>query len=130
MKYPFANTVGIIFLTAFSVGVTELALAGYHQTALAPVVHPAATQTPTPSSTPIATPTPTPTATPTPILSYPKAVTNGFVHLRAQPTTTSAILVDLQAGSVVELTASAQGSWQPVFYQGTSGYIYTSYLNY
>ena len=127
MKHPFANIIGIVFLTAFSAGIAEIALAARHQTAVAPTSQ-AVVHSPTPS--PSVLPSPTPTATPTPILSYPKAVTNGFVHLRAQPTTSSAILVNLQAGSVVELTGAAQGSWQPVFYQGTTGYIYTSYLNY
>ena len=131
MKYLASKVVGLAALTVFGAGVSELALASHHQTVTAPP-KPAISVAPTPSPMPQATPTPsaTPAATPASTPTQPTAVTNSFVHLRANPTTSSTDLADLQAGTTVTLTGTAQGSWQPVLYQGTAGYIYTSYLNY
>lgn len=120
---------GIIMLTAFGAGVTELSLASNRQTADQPVVKqsPQLTHrlaTPKPSATPSATPSPT--ATP----GLPTATTNGFVHLRAGTSTATTDLADLQAGTTVELTGAAIGLWQPVRYNGINGFIYTPYLAY
>lgn len=119
---------GILVLTAFGAGVTELSLAAGRQTADRPV----RTPVPTVSASPSATPSPSPSATPaSPAPSgLPTAVTNGFVHMRAGTSTNTPIIADLQAGTTVELTGKAIGLWQPALYHGLNGYIYTPYLNY
>lgn len=122
----FSIIFGLLVLTGFGAGVTELSLASGRQTADSPGV----AASPSPSTTPSATPTPTPLATPTPTPALSTAVTNGFVHLRAGSTTASTDLADLQAGTRVQLTGPVQGLWQPVSYQGESGFIYVTYLNY
>lgn len=89
-----------------------------------------ATPTPTASATPTATPTPTPTDTPTPTPVIATATTNGFVHMRASATTASAIVIDLNAGTVVELLPYRDSLWQQVRYQGYTGYLWRAYLTY
>jgi class 3 adenylate cyclase len=123
--------IGILVLSGFGAGATELSLA-MGQPADAPLEHSAAKPSlsvkPSPSATPITAASPSPTASPTPNL--PTAVTNGFVHMRAGTSTGTAIVANLNAGSIVYLTGQAIGIWQPVIYQGLNGYIYTPYLNY
>lgn len=68
------------------------------------------------------------TATPAPAAST--ATTSSFVHLRAAKSTSSAIITDLNAGTVVQLREDADATWQGVTYQGKSGYIYRAYLQY
>ena len=84
---------------------------------------------PTPSSTPSATPTPIPVATSTP-LPQRTAITNGFVHMRAAKSTSSAIVVDLQGGTAVVLGNDETSLWQQVNYGSYAGYLWKSYLNY
>ena len=92
---------------------------------------PSATPKPTPSITPSPTPiaTPTPAATPTPIAER-TAVTNGFVHMRADKSTSSAIVVDLQGGTRVVLGSDETSLWQEAIFGSYHGYIWKSYLNY
>ena len=121
---------GIIFLTAFGVGAAELSQASAHQSDVpAPVKHVKAAS-PSPSPAPSSSITPAPTPSPSPVQTLPTATTNGFVHMRAGTSTSSAIVANLQGGTVVQLPAPAIGLWQPVIYQGLTGYVYTPYLNY
>lgn len=125
---------GILVLTAFGAGVTEISLAAGRQTADQPVrPAPRASVTPTPSARPTPTPSPEAALAPSPSPAgpaLPTALTNGFVHMRAGTSTSTAIITGLQAGTTVELTGKAIGLWQPVLYHGLNGYIYTPYLNY
>jgi uncharacterized protein YgiM (DUF1202 family) len=50
--------------------------------------------------------------------------------LRAGKATTTAIITDLNAGTIVQLTSDSNVQWQGVSYQGQSGYIFRSYLTY
>ena len=58
------------------------------------------------------------------------ALTNTFVHLRSAKSVGSTIITDLNAGTTVELRSDADATWQGVTYQGKSGYIYRTYLQY
>lgn len=92
--------------------------------------HPVATK-PKPKPSPAATAKPAPApavATPAPVAKT--ATTSSFVHLRATKSTSSAIITDLNAGTVVQLRDDADATWQGVTYQGKSGYIYRAYLQY
>lgn len=126
-----AVAIGILVLTAFGAGVTELSMAAGRQTADRPARTPAPSVSPSPQATP---PTPSPSVAPAlanPAPSgLPTAVTNGFVHMRAGTSTNTPIIADLQAGTTVQLTGKAIGLWQPALYNGLNGYIYTPYLNY
>lgn len=93
--------------------------------------------TPTPKSATPAKPRPTPAAkpapaaaTPTPAVAANTATTTSFVHLRASKSTSSAIVTDINAGTVVQLREDADATWQGVSYQGKNGYIYRAYLQY
>ncbi len=126
----------IFTLTLAAAGLTEvtLALGTTHNTADDHKLIPAAIATPTPTPTP--TPSPAPTATPTPVPATPTpapartAVTNGFVHMRAGASTNTAIVTDLQAGTVITLGAYNDSQWQQVSYNGYNGYVFKTYLNY
>ena len=125
---------GVLILALMAAGLTEATLAlGPHgrltnSTALRPATPtPTPTATPTPTVVPTPTPTPVPTATPVPVRT---ATTNGFVHMRASNTTSSAILIDLNAGTRVELLAYSDNLWQQVRYSGYVGYIWKGYLAY
>jgi len=95
------------------------------------VVH---TATPKPATTPIPSATPSPQATiaavPTPTPTGATATTNSFVHLRASNSTSSAIISNLDGGTVVQLLPYSDLLWQEVRYNGQTGYIYRSYLTY
>lgn len=124
---------GIALLAAFGIGATELSLAvGQPQPAHRTVTktQPAHTPSPTATPSPSASPSATPGPSATPVPNLPTAVTNGFVHMRAGTSTGTAIVANLNGGSVVYLTGKAIGLWQPVLYQGLNGYVYTPYLNY
>jgi hypothetical protein len=110
---------------------TKFALvqADARKVAAAPKPSPSSTPAPTPTPTPVPTPSATPVATPTPVAER-KAVTNGFVHMRAAKSTSSAIVVDLQGGTVVTLGSDETSLWQEVYYGAYHGYIWKGYLNY
>ena len=82
-----------------------------------------AAPSPTPNPTPVLTPSPTPLAGPT-------ATTNAFVHLREGDSTDTPILENLNGGTEVSLLPYSNSTWQEVEYQGITGYIYRSYLEY
>ena len=107
---------------------TKLALGNSGAKRTAPI-HVAASPSPTPTPTPSATPTPTPLPTATPVAQR-TAVTNGFVHMRADKSTSSAIVVDLQGGTTVVLGSDETSLWQQASYGSYSGYIWKGYLNY
>jgi uncharacterized protein YgiM (DUF1202 family) len=125
---------GITVLALVATGLTEAAMAiGQSQsTSPEPAAKKVVVVTTKPATViPATAPkvTPTPPATPvTPV--EPTATVNGFVHLRASATTSSAIITDLNAGDVVSYNSVDAGLWQAVTYQGTDGYVYKSYLNY
>jgi N-acetylmuramoyl-L-alanine amidase len=85
-----------------------------------------------PKPTPAVSATPAPSLSPsvTPAPAGPVAVTNGFVHMRAAASTSSAILTDLQEGTTVTLLQYSDASWQQVSFNGQTGYIFKSYLRY
>jgi hypothetical protein len=120
--------VGVLVITLMAAGLTELTLAHGGRLSAIDGVAPAPSHTPTPTPTPSpsATATPTPSATPTPRT----AVTNGFVHLRAAASTSSAIVANLDGGTTVQLGSYVDSQWQGVVVNGQSGYIFRSYLNY
>jgi uncharacterized protein YgiM (DUF1202 family) len=123
---------GVLILALLAAGLTEATVAlGPHgrianDAALRPAT-PTPTPTPAPTAVPTPEPTPEPTATPVPART---ATTNGFVHMRASNTTASAIIIDLNAGSKVELLAYSDNLWQQVRYSGYTGYIWKAYLAY
>jgi uncharacterized protein YgiM (DUF1202 family) len=125
---------GVLVLAIFAGSLTEATLAfgrsGISDDVLLRPTHvaPSSSKSPTPSPSPSATPTPSPTPAPTP--TERTATTNGFVHLRAGNSTTSAIIIDLQQGTTVTLLPYSDVSWQQVQYNGQTGYIFKSYLNY
>jgi uncharacterized protein YgiM (DUF1202 family) len=129
-----ATVFGITVLALLASGLAEASLALNSPQTTSPepavkatVVSPKVVQKVTPATTPTPASTPTPTpATPT----VPTATVNGFVHMRASATTSSAILLDLNAGNVVQYSSVDAGLWQAVTYHGQAGYVYKSYLNY
>jgi len=135
-----ASMVGGLILAILAAGLTEATLAiGQrgslsNDTSLRPaagVAHHAVPPTPAPKSsapTPAGTPTPAPTPSPTP--AVPTATTSSFVHLRAQPSTSSQILANLNGGTVVELLGGGTSQWQEVEWNGVIGFVYESYLTY
>ena len=91
----------------------------------------AATPTPkasVPTEAPVVRTTPAPTPAPTP--AAPTATTSSFVHMRAGKSTSTAIIVDLNGGTVVQLLSDSDAQWQQVEYNGQTGYIFKTYLNY
>jgi uncharacterized protein YgiM (DUF1202 family) len=122
----------MVFCLIVALGATQIVLArsGAKRTA---IVHEARTPspTPTPSSTPTGTPVPLlePVSTPTPVPQR-TAVTNGFVHMRAEKSTSSAIVVDLQGGTTVVLHNDETSLWQAVSFGSYNGYVWKSYLTY
>jgi hypothetical protein len=124
-----------VFCLIMAGGATSITLAhaGSKRTAAVhqlPSASPTPSATPLPSSTPSATPTPTPVATPLSTPTQRTAVTNGFVHMRVGKSTSSAIVVDLQAGSTVVLGSDETSLWQESTFGSYHGYIWKSYLNY
>lgn len=126
--------IGILILALLAGGLTEVALAVGGRGMLAndvlsrPKTQAKTTPAPSSSVTPAATPVTTPTPTPTPAAAT--AITNSFVHLRAAASTSSNILTDLNGGTVVQLLPYVDPEWQQVQYNGFTGYIFKSYLNY
>ncbi len=130
---------GIFVLVLIASGLTEATLALGHRGSLANDIllrpHqaklvPKPTSTPAPSTPiPASSPSPaTPTPSSTPVVST--ATTNGFVHMRAGKSTSTAILTDLNGGTVVELLSDSDTQWQQVSYNGLTGYIFKTYLTY
>jgi hypothetical protein len=127
-----ATVFGITVLALLASGLTEASLALGSRQTISPepmqkiaVVSPKVITTVKPPPAALV-PAPAVPATPAQL----SATVNGFVHLRSAATTSSPILVDLNAGNVVQYTAVDSGLWQAVTYQGQSGYVYKSYLNY
>jgi hypothetical protein len=50
--------------------------------------------------------------------------------LRAGMSTSTAILTDLNGGTVVQLLSDSDAQWQQVRYNGQTGYIFKTYLIY
>jgi len=128
---------GVLVLAVVAGGLTEGTLALgrrgslSNDAALRPSPSPqAAVASPSPTPTPSPSPTPTATPTPTPTPAIATATTNSFVHLRAAKSTASAILADLNGGTVVQLLPDRDSQWQQVRYNGLTGYIFRSYLAY
>jgi hypothetical protein len=139
---------GVLILAVVAGGLTEATLAFGRSggisddTLLRPLrpLHAVSSKTsPKPSATPgakpSASPSPPPAATPATApgpaaASGAQATTNSFVHLRASNSTSSNILANLDGGTVVKLMPYSDSLWQEVQYNGQTGYIYRSYLNY
>jgi uncharacterized protein YgiM (DUF1202 family) len=58
------------------------------------------------------------------------ATTKSFVRFRAARSTSSAVLAELQGGTVVTLGDYADTKWQQATYNGQTGYIAKVYLQY
>jgi uncharacterized protein YgiM (DUF1202 family) len=96
-----------------------------------PTAHPAAKPAPAKPVPAATAATPAAAAAPSTTAAAPAtATTNSFVHLRTAKSVSSAILTDLNAGTVVQLRSDADATWQGVTYQGKTGYIYRAYLQY
>jgi hypothetical protein len=143
MSRALATLGGVLVLALLAGGLTEatLAVGGRGTIANDALLRPMATSTTNTSvqskvkATPTATPKPTPsvTSSPTPSpspTSANTATTNAFVHLRAGASTSTAILLNLNGDTQVELLSYSDPQWQEVEYQGTIGYVYKSYLSY
>lgn len=65
-----------------------------------------------------------PTATP----AVKTATTVSFVNVRAGKSTSTPIIMNLEAGTVVQLTEDSNASWQGVTHNGKTGYIFKDYL--
>jgi uncharacterized protein YgiM (DUF1202 family) len=131
---------GILVLALVAGGLTEGTLAYGRSggisddTALRPAGHSRSLlgrPAPSPKPTIVAAPSPT-VATPTPALTQVvrQATTNAFVHMRASNSTSSNIVSNLDSGTVVQLLPYSDVSWQEVQYNGITGYVYKSYLNF
>jgi len=127
---------GILVLALIASGLTEAALViGRPQAVLVEPTVPAAPKPVTPKPVvpvPVepAPAAPAPAPTPTPAATLPTATINGYVHMRADRSTASAIIADLYAGYIVSYHQVDAGLWQFVTYQGQNGYVYKTYLNY
>lgn len=76
----------------------------------------------------VATPAP---AVTTPVVPAAKtATTKSFVRFRAGRSTSTAVLAELDGGTVVTLGSYSDSLWQQATYNGQTGYIYKRYLNY
>ena len=128
--------VGVLAITLVAGGLTEATLARGDRAGLSDgsVAVASPKVTPKPSTTPQASAAPSPTPAPavTPVLpsGAPTATTNSFVHLRAAASINSAIVTDLNGGTVVTLGDYEDSQWQQVSVNGLNGYIYRSYLAY
>lgn len=129
---------GILVLAAMASGLTEAALViGRPQAILVEPTPPVAPKPVTPAPvTPVpVVPAPAVVAAPTPppppvAATQPTATINGYVHMRADRSTASAIIADLYAGYSVNYPQVDAGLWQFVTYRGQNGYVYKTYLNY
>ncbi len=132
------TVIGILSLSLVAAGLTEATLALGHRGHLHDDRHARPGATPKPSVTPTLTPTPNasptstpvPTTAPAPTPAARTAVTNGFVRMRAGASTSTAIVVELNGGTVVTLGTYSDSQWQQVQYNGLNGYIFKSYLNF
>jgi uncharacterized protein YgiM (DUF1202 family) len=50
--------------------------------------------------------------------------------MRAGKSTSTAILMDLNGGTAVQLLSDSDAQWQQVQYNGLTGYIFKTYLAY
>ena len=96
---------------------------------ITPTTTPAASPTAKPTRTP--TPTPIPTTTPEPTPQYTfvgKVICTAyeFVNIRSQPDTGSDILGQLPANETADVL-EYQNSWVHIVYDGTEGYVHSSY---
>lgn len=82
----------------------------------------AAPATPGPSA-PVASPPAT-----APAAAPKTATTISFVNVRAGKSTSTPIIMNLEAGTVVQLSEDSTATWQGVTYQGKAGYIFKDYL--
>jgi uncharacterized protein YgiM (DUF1202 family) len=138
MGRVFAIVGGVLVLALMAGVLTEATLAvGHHGRIVDDVLlrprasgtpTPSATPTATPSATPVATPVPTPVPTATPVERT--ARTSSFVRMRAGKSTSTAILYELNGGTIVTLLPDADAQWQQVRYSGQTGYIFKTYLIY
>jgi len=134
-----ATLVGVLVLALLAGGMTEATLAIGHRGSInddtkeRPAHVQAAMPLPKPSSKPSSSPTPavtpatTPAVTPTP---GPTVTTNAFVHMRADKSTSSPIIANLDGGTVLQELPDSDSQWQQVMYNGTKGYVYKTYLVY
>ena len=136
--------IGILMLSLIATGLSEATLMLGHRGALSDehvarvmktplaTVRPVPSLAPTPSVTAsmTATAVPTPTAAPQAVPSGPTATTVSFVHMRAGASTATAIVTDLNAGTVVSLGKYVDSQWQQVSYGSFEGYVYRAYLRY
>jgi uncharacterized protein YgiM (DUF1202 family) len=130
---------GVLVLALLAGGLTEATLAIGHSGGIADdyLLRPASshlkaagvTPKPTPSGSPVASPAATPAATSVPSAQL-FATTNAFVHMRAGKTTASNIVLNLNGGSQVQLLPDSDSQWQQVQYNGVTGYIFKTYLNF
>jgi hypothetical protein len=135
MGRAIATLTAVLILALLAGGLTEATLAYGHGVGQDNFARPSSTTKPATSSTPKptpvpATPTPTPAATPVPTPSAATATTNSFVHMREGMSTSTAIILNLNADSVVTLLSGGDSTWQEVEYDGYQGYVYTTYLSY
>jgi hypothetical protein len=98
-----------------------------HQVVIPIPVVSAPVSIPPPVTTPIVVPAPTQSA---PVTSGYKASINGFVHMRADRSATSAIITNLYAGYIVHYSAIDSGKWQAITYNGQPGFVYKDYISY
>ena len=134
------STFAVLVIAAFSGVAAEssLVLAGRQTTSHETAVSPTTTTTApkpvvpvAPSPEPVSTPAPI--STPAPVIAAPSTTTatiTGYVHMRADRSTASAVLVDLYSGYIVSYTTVDSGLWQAVSYNGISGYVFKDYLTY
>lgn len=92
---------------------------------------PAATGTPEAAKPSESAPVAAPVASPPPPAPVAKrAITNSFVHMRSGKGTQFAIVMDLNAGTEVELRDDSNAQWQGIIYQGKPGYLFKAYVTY
>jgi len=107
-------------------------LTGYVYTSLLKLYQDMETPTPTPTEGATPTLTPTPTPTPTPVPTFTPVNATGLVlvnaQLRAEPDTSSMLLMTIPAGTVVNVTMTGE-SWCQVEIGGTTGWMLTSQLH-
>jgi hypothetical protein len=93
----------------------------------APSVTPPPAAKPAEPQAPVVAPAPPPPPV-APVVK--KAVTNSFVHMRAGKGTQFPIVMDLEAGTEVELRDDSNSQWQGIIYQGKPGYLFKAYVTY
>lgn len=131
-----STAAGVLVLAVLAAGLTETTLAVgargriNDDAGLKATPKPSVKASPKPAPAVSASPTAAPSATPVPTPAGPTATTNSFVHMRAAKSTNSTILYNLNGGTVVRLLPDVDSTWQQVEYNGTTGYIYKTYLAY